>query len=157
MARIIVDGQDASIPEHPLTLLFTSPETGQISYPGRAELHPELTVRWVDMLREEADLHPTFRRAFAIWCGAVQRGGPDPDITVAGLQSSGTGLRHVAGLIDLTLHLRGRGIPVVWVHPESHLHPAWQCGLGDLIMWLTYGEPGPACSGVPQLENPPGI
>ena len=46
-----------------------------------------------------------------------------------------TGIRHIGGLIDLTLKLAQThpGIAVNWQYPESHIHPAHQSNLGDLV------------------------
>lgn len=50
------------------------------------------------------------------------------------IQSEGSGSRHVFGLIDLTLKLTDAGVPIVWIHPESHLHPSAQLNLADLLL-----------------------
>ena len=56
-------------------------------------------------------------------------------------RQAGTGIMHCAGLIDLSLKLCQLGVPFVWIHPESFLHPAAQCGLGDIAIELATNPP----------------
>lgn len=53
------------------------------------------------------------------------------------LQSHGHGVRHVVGLILLTLDAMRQGKRPFWRFPESHLHPRSQLGLADLVVALT--------------------
>lgn len=46
------------------------------------------------------------------------------------------GAIHLMGLIDMTLKLTDQGVPVVWIHPESHMHPGWQVALADLAIYF---------------------
>jgi hypothetical protein len=50
------------------------------------------------------------------------------------VQTEGSGSRHVLGLVDMTLKLIDMNVPVVWIHPESHLHPSAQANLADLAL-----------------------
>lgn len=44
--------------------------------------------------------------------------------------------RHLFGLIEMSLKV-GDLLPLVWVNPEQHLHPAQACELGDVLLALT--------------------
>lgn len=52
------------------------------------------------------------------------------------IQREGSGVQHTFGLVDLTLKFSDMNIPTVWVHPETHLHPAVQGNLADLAIKL---------------------
>lgn len=49
----------------------------------------------------------------------------------------GNGIKHVVGLVYLSLMARHKGKMVHWQYPETHLHPRWQTGLSDLAIFLT--------------------
>jgi len=62
-----------------------------------------------------------------------------PDVTLPEhpLQLHGSGVRHVVGLIVLTvLAMHDNKVPM-WSYPETHLHPSAQLGMGDLLIALT--------------------
>jgi hypothetical protein len=51
-------------------------------------------------------------------------------------QSEGNGLKHIVGLIMLTLNAMHNNKIVHWQYPESGLHPRLQLGLADLAIKL---------------------
>lgn len=55
------------------------------------------------------------------------------------LKQHGTGVRHIVGLIVATDLVMQIGKSPFWKMPESYLHPKYQLGLGDLIVYY-YNE-----------------
>ena len=55
---------------------------------------------------------------------------------------AGMGLRHIIGLMDLSLKLLDQGTPFYWKYPEACLHPAACCNLADAALKITEEEEG---------------
>lgn len=51
-------------------------------------------------------------------------------------RTQGSGVKHTAGRIDLTLRLQDLGVPFVWKYPEASLHPSAEVNLADVIIEL---------------------
>jgi hypothetical protein len=52
------------------------------------------------------------------------------------LQMHGNGVKHIVGLLILTMQALLNGKTPYWQHPESFLHPRNQLGLADLAAYL---------------------
>lgn len=63
---------------------------------------------------------------------------PELESVAESIRQYGKGVRHIAGLIELSLKLplQYPGIAINWQYPESFLHPAQQTGLADILIKL---------------------
>ena len=52
------------------------------------------------------------------------------------INQMGTGVKHLAGRLDLTLKLIDK-VPIAWVYPEAGLHPKVQCELSDILIEIS--------------------
>ena len=56
------------------------------------------------------------------------------------IRSMSQGIRHIAGLIELTLGIQAKhgdkGLAFHYIHPEAFLHPKYQCAITDLVLKL---------------------
>ena len=53
------------------------------------------------------------------------------------LASAGLGFKHLVGLVLLTIEAINDEKRPHWAYPETYLHPAWQVGLADLVVFIT--------------------
>jgi hypothetical protein len=115
-----------------ITLEFEAPT--MLGHPARKR--PTMVTIDVQASTFHADrvvvVHPDFETAW----NTIDTGLPAPMTMEARGPNAGSGVRHLAGLIDMTLKLHDLGMSVCWRYPESMLHPKWQCGLGDLVIYL---------------------
>jgi len=82
------------------------------------------------------ELHWAFN---AFWHAASTglRGQDLPNPNLEELRHGGSGFKHLAGLINLTLKaVIEREVTPHWCYPEAHLHPSVQCALADLVIAL---------------------
>jgi hypothetical protein len=104
-----------------------------IKYTGCMELDPQASLYHGERVKK---LHPQFLEAWNVFMSEVSvKSNIDP--TPDNIRQGDMGGVHLMGLIDLTLKLQDvSNKRIVWKYPESFLHPGWQVGLGDLIIWF---------------------
>tara|TARA_Y100000034_G_scaffold130495_1_gene189096 strand:+ start:3218 stop:3643 length:426 start_codon:yes stop_codon:yes gene_type:complete len=132
--EIIGIGDDVhEIEVRPLTLLFKSPNlTQDVEYAERIPLDYEVCTYHMDRVQKFHALTPILvKMVFVDY---------DKEITPGNCRDEGRGFQHIAGLMDMTLKFMDKGVPIAWVHPESHIHPKHQCQLGDVAVCLAKGE-----------------
>jgi len=124
--------QTHTIDLKPITLVCSAPEVGRISYaPQWFTLSFAETTYHAERVQV---LHPLFPQFWTVLWEAAKL--PVPDPIPDRLRQQGTGILHLMGLLDLSLKLFDQGVPLVWKHPESALHPRLQCALSDLLIAL---------------------
>ena len=64
---------------------------------------------------------------------------PKLELSDVPLCEEGMGVRHVTGLIVLTVNAIASGKRPFWRYPEAHLHPTAQLGLCDLMVFFSKG------------------
>lgn len=101
------------------------------------EITPEKTLAMAEAVTDEAwqqiKQNERFIKRFRLVFPAI-------DLPDHPLQSHGSGVRHVVGLILLTDMALDSGKQPLWRFPESHLHPSAQLGLADLLIFYTQGR-----------------
>lgn len=134
---ITVDGQPHDIDAKPITLIVHQADE-RIEVPGSVAIGPMETMTRAANVSPELwralKAEPRFMRLFRL-VFPDHLGIDLPDNQT--LQQHGSGVRHVVGLILLTLEAIADGKQPYWQLPESHLHPSAQAGLADLIVALT--------------------
>ena len=138
---ITVNGEPAGTIElRPVTLVVPAADMAchRIGYPGCVQLTTEVTVYHAERVRR---LHGRFAE---FWLAFMRNTSPatpvDYEVTADRIRQMGTGAVHLMGLIDMTLKLTDKAARVVWVYPESFLHPGWQVALGDLAIKFGMGD-----------------
>jgi hypothetical protein len=126
------------IEARPLNIIITAPTMladPELEYPGCAVLKEEYVMYHAERVQR---LHPEFDTAmFTFLNNTTPAIRPISSKTADEYRACGRKLTYVMGLIDMSLKIMDRGVPVVWVHPEGILtHPGWQVGLGDLSIWF---------------------
>jgi hypothetical protein len=127
--RILLDGEEQTIRVRPITLIVKSPNTPfDVQAPERLMIDARMTLAHAAQV---VTLHPKteglFRTVFPKY---------DRDVTPDEIRREGVGMRHVLGLIDLTLACVVEGRKCGWRYPESFLDPAAQLGLADVLVAL---------------------
>lgn len=101
------------------------------------EITPEKTMAMAEAVTDEAwqqlKANDRFVKRFRLVF-------PTIDLPDHPLQSHGSGVRHVVGLILLTDMALDSGKQPFWRTPEAHLHPSAQLGLADLLIFYTQGR-----------------
>lgn len=128
--KVTVGKQEVTIKDGALTLIYKDPKlTEDVKYEGTI---PITMVSSLEHLKRLKSFHEQTERFVRVVFPDYER--------VLDLEwtqkHEGTGFQHVAGRIDLTLRLQDFDAPMVWVHPESGLHPAAQLNLADAILLL---------------------
>lgn len=139
MQETIQIGKDVlGIEIKPITVICTSAEVSagpRIEYPNRIRIDTDATIFHAKAVTK---LHKDF---VDVWkrfmLNTSNKEEVKYDITADNIRTFGMGSIHLMGLIDLSLKFRDLGIPFVWVHPESLLHPAWQVALADFAIYLS--------------------
>ena len=133
--RLEVGGEVHELEGRPINIVCTAPDFQQrIRYPGRVELGTEATMHHSGLVRSFHEHTPRMvAQVFGIKDVA--------SVTPGWCRQAGSGVMHCAGLIDLSLKLCQLGVPFVWVHPESYLHPSAQCGLADVMVEIATNPP----------------
>jgi hypothetical protein len=134
--EIILVGEDKhGIEVKPVTLIYKAPDLHQrLSYPGRVELDTEATMFHMGKVKVFHE-HTPRMVAHVFEKKEVEQITPD------WCRHAGSGVMHCAGLIDLSLKLAEKWVPVAWIHPESFLHPRAQCQLADIVIELGTNPP----------------
>jgi hypothetical protein len=134
---LVTDGQAAEIEVRPVTMIFQGAVAAAmkppIEYPGAIRLTPEYTVYHAERVQK---LDPDFWMAWRVFCDNTSPATPVEVKSADDIRKCGTAAVHLMGLIDTTLKFHRLGKRVVWVYPESCMHPGWQVGLGDLAIWF---------------------
>jgi hypothetical protein len=130
---IIIDNKDVHQVEiKPITVLCPSAEMAghKIAYPNRMPIGTEDTTYHASKVQK---LHCEFEAVWRFFMSKISQPKEiDYQITADNIRTMGSGALHLMGLIDLSLKLQDQKIPMVWVYPETFLHPGWQVALADL-------------------------
>ncbi len=133
--QLQIGDQTVTIETRPLNLIVQSPQSAMgpdIRYPGCVVLDSQATLHYAERVKV---LDPEFWTVWRLFLAHTSPPTPDD------IRRRGTGVRHVMGLIDMSLKLMRKGHNVVWRHPESHLHPGWAVALGDVAIWFSKWTP----------------
>ncbi len=127
--KIILGNEEFEIEVRPITLITKAANVvHDIQTPERIMIDCQMTISHTDSV---VTLHPLtprlFKMVFTDWRG---------DVTPESVRREGTGAKHVLGLIDLSLVYFDQRIQFGWRYPESYLHPALQCQLADVLIFL---------------------
>lgn len=117
----------------PITLVCSGADmmVSKLGYPERLEITSTMTIYHAQRVKV---LHPKFAECWErIFANQDHKPSCNPDE----IRQAGTGLLHLAGLIDMALKLTDMKIPLAFIHPEAHLHPAIQGPLSDFFIYLT--------------------
>lgn len=139
-----VGEQVMNLETRPITLIAPSAAMAsgpKIEYPDRFSISPEVTLYHAERVQK---LDPDFEKVWRLFHKSVGSAKIDKMPTADEIRKMGTGSTHLMGLIDLTLKIAVRKkVPVVWIYPESFMHPAWQVGLADLAIYFADIKPAP--------------
>ena len=125
---VIIDEQELEIETKPLTLVFKSPSLlSKIDYPGRVKIEPEYALYHAERVQ-------VFHARTAGWIAKIFRLKDASEITPDWCRSKTPEVLRVAGVVDMALKFAIKGIPAVFICPESGLHPAQQCELADFFI-----------------------
>ena len=132
--EILMVGEEVhEIPVAPITLIYKDPALAKrLSYDNRIELTPEvckLQGGWV------ADAPAKWHKETPDLLALVFK--IDPlEVTRKWVAEAPEVVTQVLGLIDASLKITDQGGQIVWIHPESGLHPAHQAQLGEVVLRL---------------------
>ena len=144
---ILVGQEKHEVEVKPVTLIYKAPDLHQrLSYPGRLELDPEATMYHMERVK-------VFHEHTSRMVAKVFKGNDSALYTPDFCRQSGSGVMHCAGLIDLSLKMSENGVPIVWIHPETYLHPSAQCELADIIIELATNPPETAARKEDRIMN----
>ncbi len=132
--EVISVGNDVhEIELRPITLIFKDPALAQdIEYASRISLDYDVCTYHMERVQKFHRLTPVLiKMVFTDY---------EKEITPGNCREEGRGFQHISGLLDMTLKFRDQGVPIVWVHPESHIHPKHEAQLADVIICLAKGE-----------------
>lgn len=138
--------QKHEIDARKLTLIMPSANMAgsNIEYPNRFSISASDTIYHADRVQK---LHEEFYDYWQYFQRNVSDKArmeltkPTPDE----FRRMGQGAKHVMGLIDMTLKIMDKGVPLVWKYPETFLHPAWAVSLGDLSLAFSERANGRCC------------
>jgi len=138
--RIMLGGEEQTIQVQPITLIVKAPNTPfDVQTPERLMIDARLTLAHT---AEVITLHPKTEGLFRLVFPKYDRA-----VTPDEIRREGVGMRHVLGLIDLSLQCIDDERKCGWRYPESFLHPAAQVGLADVLIALV------GCDGVGLVEG----
>lgn len=128
MEKIIADNTVLSIDVKPITLVFNRDHLN-IKYPDRFMISCFETLKYLDSV-DEIDKYSAclFKLVAPSFSDKVDK---------KTLQISGTGYKHIIGLIGLTLVCIKENKKFGWSYPENYLHPSLQANLADLQIIIT--------------------
>jgi len=128
---VTISGTAHEIDVKPITIVCKSPKIlDKIEYhPERVRLEPEVVVYHAERVQ-------MFHHRTAELVAYVFELEDSTLVTPDWCRSKGREVLQVAGLIDMSLKLFSKGVPCVWVEPESGLHPRHQCQLADVLIQL---------------------
>jgi hypothetical protein len=151
--RILLDGEEQTIQVRPITLIVKSSNTPfDVQAPERLMIDARMTLAHAAQV---VTLHPKTEGLFRIVFPKYDRA-----VTPDEIRREGVGMRHVLGLIDLSLRCVEAGRKCGWHYPESFLDPAAQPGLADVLIALAgcggvgLSEIEPDCAGPVEDDRP---
>lgn len=124
-----IGDEKVEIKAQPLTVLIPDKSIFQdIELLGALTLESPMTIQHAETVQ---NLHPdTWKYFIRVLPQCAQE-------TLESIQKySGSGAKHVLGLLDATLRGRDMGLRIHWRFPESHLHPAAVLKLADVMIEL---------------------
>lgn len=92
------------------------------------------TVMFSEALDEEAWAELTGNERFMSYVKMIAHNWEPGEIHIT---RQGSGIKHVVGLVYLTLLAVSNGKTPYLQYPETHLHPSWQAGIANFIAKLT--------------------
>ena len=125
-----IGDQTLEAPASKINLVYKAPDMHRrIEYPDRFRLDAEKCFEHTEWVKE---FHPRtpglVAKVFDV----------EPEkVTPDWVREQGSGMKHIASLIDVSLKLMGKGVQTVWVHPEAYLHPRCQLELADVLVELS--------------------
>ena len=126
---IRIGNESFEIEVRPITLIFKAPNVmHDVQTPSRIMINSLMTL---DHVRTARVLHHKTEELFKIVFPDYHR-----QVTLENIRQDGSGMQHVLGLVNLSLTLVESGTAIGWRYPESYLHPAAQCNLADVLIWL---------------------
>ena len=99
----------------------------KIEYPGRLRVEPEHSLYHAERVQVFHTRTPGFVAKIFKLKDASQ-------VTPDWCRSKSTEVLRVAGLVDMALKLAIKGVPAVFIQPETGLHPAQCCELADFFI-----------------------
>jgi hypothetical protein len=112
----------------PLTLVCKAPNLlDKIEYPGRLRVEPEHSLYHAERVQVFHARTPGF-------IAQIFKLKDASEITPDWCRSKSTEVLRVAGLVDMALKFAIKGVPVVFIQPETGLHPAQCCELADFFI-----------------------
>ncbi len=140
--RILLDGEEWTIQVRPITLIVKSPNMPfDVQAPERLMIDARMTLAHAAKV---VTLRPKTEGLFRLVFPKYERA-----VTPDEIRREGVGMRHVLGLIDLSLGCVAAGRKCGWRYPESFLDPAAQLGLADVVVALA------GCGGVGVIDVEP--
>ncbi len=154
--KLIVDGKEQSVPVKPLTIICKGPEfTAKIDTKEALVLDPEDFIYHADRV---SNLHAYFHYWYMHITMKENFKVPAVSLTPAGIKivsatynlspplqipdeirAEGIESKYLMGLIDLTLKMADKQVPLYIKNPEAFQHPGRQLRLGDFFIALSKG------------------
>lgn len=133
---IHVGKQEHLIEVKPLTIVCKSPNLiDEIEYPKRFPITADMTIYHAERCENwHVETWDCFFRLFKTAFQQIDE--QTKQDFIRNIRSKGKEFLHGVGLIDMSLKLIDMGVPIVWKYPETYLHPAVCCELGDLSIYL---------------------
>lgn len=132
--EIQVGEQKIPIEVKPLTLIFKSGDfVDEIKYPNRIPIGIQDAIYHIERVKK---LHKDLFYYLAMAMPMLEKdlGKLSIDDMPQKINQMGTGIKHLAGRLDLSLKFIDMKVPFAWVHPEDGLHPSVQVQLGDIAI-----------------------
>lgn len=129
--NIVIDKSTHELEVQPYTLIFNSTNS-EISYPERIVISPDVTLKYFEE-KEEVNIYEEcfFRLVITDF---------DLNFDKENLKSANMGVKHLIGLISLTLKYILENKKFMWKLPESFIHPKYQGNLADLMIVLNNSQ-----------------
>lgn len=133
--EIELGGQTHKIEVKPITLIFKSAEIIEdVKYKDRFPIGLAESIYHIERVKKLHEKTLYFLIKAMPFTKELQN--LPWDEVSAKINQMGTGVKHLAGRLDLTLKLIDK-VPIAWVYPEAALHPSVQTELADILIELT--------------------
>jgi hypothetical protein len=135
------NGESHTVEAKPLNIICPAPENMEpIKYENCVTLDTEVCLYHQARLSQKGVHADTWKFMQMVYKDKESKSPVfgDEKCNVEFVRKADMGVRHMLGLIDMTLKFIDMGVSFVWRCPEEGLHPKWCCELGDLsvaIMW----------------------
>lgn len=129
--KIKINDCDHELEVQPCTLVFNSTNS-EIIYPERIVISPDITLKHFEE-KEEINIYEEC--FFRVVITDFQL-----NLDKEKLKSVNMGVKHLIGLISLTLKYILEDKKFIWKLPESFIHPKYQGNLADLMLILNNGQ-----------------